>query len=341
MKPEKLLPFVWMLVTSISLRINAQSPQLMNYQAVMRDAAGNLLQNQDISLRFTIHDSSANGTICFQETQNLTTNRLGLVTTMIGYYENLGSINWGTGLKFLQIEIDLTNNDHYTDMGTSQLVSVPYALFAGNSSPGPIGPTGPAGPQGFVGITGNTGSTGLGVTGPTGIMGLPGPTGFTGPTGPIGMTGSVGDLGITGNTGSPGIMGPTGVTGPTGASGIDGSDAAVNVLYSEIDSVATNQTSVFMTRVQLTLPAGTYLLTATCEVFCGNYVSGARIVLSDGANVLADDVPGSGFNHFVPCSIQKKIIIPTSKTYYLKWSCLYPQSTVTIRNARLSAIICH
>ena len=220
--------------------LNAQAPQQFNYQAVVRNSSGTpVTNNTPVALRFTIHTGTASGTAVFTETQNTTANQFGLVNVQIGSVNNLSSVNWSSGTKFLQVETDINNSGTFTDMGTSQLMSVPYALFAGNSAIGPAGATGPTGSNGIAGptgVAGNTGATGptgntgnngvAGVTGPTGATGSGGgATGPTGPTGPTGATGSGGGVtGPTGTTGATGTTGNNGVTGPTGPTGVNGNN---------------------------------------------------------------------------------------------------------------------
>jgi hypothetical protein len=116
--------------------VSAQVPQGINYQAVARNASGAVLANQAIGLRFTIHDVSASGTKVYEETfMGTTTNQFGLFTIVIGTGTQVGSttftsVAWGTNAKFLQVEIDPAGGTAYTDMGTTQMVSVPYALYA-------------------------------------------------------------------------------------------------------------------------------------------------------------------------------------------------------------------
>jgi hypothetical protein len=203
--------------------LSAQAPQEMNYQAVVRDNSGNALANNTpVKLRFTIHDGSQSGTAVYTETINTSTNQFGLVNVQIGSTQNLGVVSWGSAAKYLQVETDVNNSGTFTDMGTSQLISVPYALYAANGGGGgATGPTGPQGNPGNNGTPGATGPTGAGVTGPTGPTGPTGSgggaTGATGATGPTGATGSGG--GATGPTGATGKTGPTGPTGTTGATG--------------------------------------------------------------------------------------------------------------------------
>lgn len=218
----------------------AQAPGKMNYQAVVRNSSGQTVANNTpVKLRFTIRDGSATGTAVYTEVINATANQFGLVAVEIGTGGNLGVVNWGGGAKFLQVEVDINNAGSYTDMGTSQLLSVPYALYAANSAPGPqgpqgvTGPQGPAGTAGTPGAAGTPGSTGVpgpqGVTGPTGATGAgggaTGPTGQQGITGPTGDAGTQGPAGVQGTAGTPGatgLPGVTGATGPTGQQGIQG-----------------------------------------------------------------------------------------------------------------------
>lgn len=204
----------------------AQSPQRMNYQAVVRNNAGTPVINTPVSLRFTIHDGSATGTAVFTETQIDTTNQFGLVNVEIGALNNLAIVSWGLGAKYLQVEVSINNTGTYTDMGSSQLISVPYALYAANSNSGPAGPTGPQGVTGGIGAAGPTGPAGA--TGSAGTQGLTGPTGVAGPTGNTGAQGTPGNNGDVGATGPTGETGPTGAgggaTGPTGPQGPTGSD---------------------------------------------------------------------------------------------------------------------
>jgi len=209
MKKHSLLFLAFILST---VCLFAQSPQQMNYQAVVRNASGAVEPNATpVSIRFTLHDQTASGTPVFTETQSTTTNQFGLVNVQIGSVaNNLQTVNWGSGAKFLEVEIDINHTGIYTNMGTSQLISVPYALYAANSAAGPQGPTGPQGIQGSVGATGLAGPTGVGVAGPTGVTGNVGSAGPAGPTG----------IGVQGPTGNQGVAGPTGSQGPAGATGV-------------------------------------------------------------------------------------------------------------------------
>jgi len=190
----------------------AQAPQKMNYQAIVRDALGNPLPGgTNVTVRFQIHDLTPAGTVVFQETNTAVTNQFGLITQIIGGTGNLAAVSWGSGAKYLQVEIDVNGGSNFTDMGTSQLISVPYALFAANSGGGSTGATGAVGPQGPQGLPGATGPQGpAGSAGPQGVPGATGADGATGATGADGATGATGTAGATGGTGAGRATGRTG-----------------------------------------------------------------------------------------------------------------------------------
>ncbi len=209
----------------------AQAPQQMNYQAIVRNAAGQPLHAGDsVSMRFIIHESTPTGSVAYQETAICVTNQFGLITHAIGSGGNLATVSWGSGPKYLQVEIDISGGNNFSDMGTSQLVSVPYALFAANSAAGPTGATGTPGPSGSIGATGAQGATGLqgiqGNNGPTGVAGATGLQGLTGPAGATGAAGVQGSTGLNGNPGLPGVTGAVGATGIAGAIGLQGPTGA-------------------------------------------------------------------------------------------------------------------
>ena len=126
-----------------SLSVLAQSPQKFNYQAVVRNADGTLITNQSVNFRMSIYIGSSAGTIKYQETQVATTNKYGLVALSIGsgiiVSGSMSSINWGNDAHVLRVEIDPTGGNSFNILSTSELNSVPYALYAlssGNGSGG-------------------------------------------------------------------------------------------------------------------------------------------------------------------------------------------------------------
>lgn len=186
--------------------LQAQIPQGFNYQSVVRDASGNVLSNANLGLRFTIHEGGATGNILYSETLTSATNTLGLFSHVIGSATptqgSFSGINWKSGVKYLQVEIDVTGGNNYVSMGASKLESVPYALSAPDE-------------QTLV-WEGSTKT--LSITGGNSVI-LPISGGSVGPTGPKGDTGVQGLQGAKGATGAAGVKGTTGVTGPTGADG--------------------------------------------------------------------------------------------------------------------------
>jgi uncharacterized protein (TIGR02145 family) len=125
--------------------LQAQAPQGIPYQAIARNASGAAIANTAVRVRFSIRDSIATGTIRYQETHNPTTSALGLFSVNVGkgtvVSGTFSGINWGRNAKFLQVELDPAGGTSYTDLGTTQMMSVPYALFAGNVNGFPAGGT--------------------------------------------------------------------------------------------------------------------------------------------------------------------------------------------------------
>ena len=121
----------------MSLALFSQSPEKINYQSIVRDLAGNVIQNQPISLRMSILSDSINGTIVYQETFQPTTNNFGLVNIKIGegtpVIATMSSVDWSNGPFFLESAVDATGGTNYIVVSTSQFMSVPYALYASES----------------------------------------------------------------------------------------------------------------------------------------------------------------------------------------------------------------
>lgn len=182
-------------VLCFTASVFAQAPQKMSYQAVIRNSSNALIRSTPVGMRISVLQGSSTGTAVYIETQRPSTNTNGLVSLEIGtgtvISGTFAAINWAAGPYFIKTETDPTGGTVYTIAGTSELLSVPYALYAANG--GTPGPTGAMGPPGPTGLTGPTGATGP--AGPTGLTGPTGPTGATGPTGPTGPTGTAGPIG--------------------------------------------------------------------------------------------------------------------------------------------------
>ena len=112
--------------------INAQAPQGFNYQATVRNNTGQLLLNQSVLVNFNILQNSDTGPVVYSENQTATTDDLGHINLVVGQGTpstgTFSSINWGNGSYYLGIE--LNTGTGYVAMGTTQLLSVPYALHA-------------------------------------------------------------------------------------------------------------------------------------------------------------------------------------------------------------------
>lgn len=159
---------VWLL--SITTLMQAQVPQSMNYQAIARNTQGNPVLNQFVRLKFSVIQNYPSGAVYYIETDTATTNQFGLFSIAVGkgtpVLNSFTSIPWADGNMYLKVEIDINGGTTYQNMGAAQLLSVPYALYAGASNGGPTGPSGPTGPTGDTGSIGLTGATGA--TGPSG-----------------------------------------------------------------------------------------------------------------------------------------------------------------------------
>lgn len=118
--------------------VKAQAPNVFNYQGIARNAAGIAYSNQDIYLRVNIRGASPQGSILYSETRNVTTNQFGLFTATIGgpgatnVQGNVSEIQWQSSSKYLETEISL-NGQTYTSIGTTMMLSVPYAQFSNMS----------------------------------------------------------------------------------------------------------------------------------------------------------------------------------------------------------------
>src|ERR1043165_6810985 len=128
-----------LLAFAMSLMIaSAQAPAKFNYQGIARNAAGSPLASKALGLRLTIHDATSTGTVVYQETQSTTTNAYGLYNVIIGngtiVSGTMAGVNWATGNKYIQVEIDVNGGTSYADLGASQLLSVPYAMYAAGAT---------------------------------------------------------------------------------------------------------------------------------------------------------------------------------------------------------------
>lgn len=148
----------------LTASVFGQAPEKMSYQAVVRDGSNNLVSSSPVGMQISILQGAVNGSSVYTETQTPTSNTNGLVSLEIGsgtvVSGTFSAIVWENGPYFIKTETDPTGGTNYTITGTSQLLSVPFAMYAktsGSSIPGPQGPQGPQGPAGNDGATGPQG----------------------------------------------------------------------------------------------------------------------------------------------------------------------------------------
>lgn len=125
---------VLLVVMVFSVASYAQVPQGISYQAIALNSSGYPVGNTLIGVRLSILDNSVSGTEIYKETHTTTTNDRGLYNLIIGQGTPVNGqfplIDWGTNYKFLKVELDVAGGTNYVLAGTTQLWSVPYALYA-------------------------------------------------------------------------------------------------------------------------------------------------------------------------------------------------------------------
>lgn len=121
----------------ISLSLQAQTPEKFNYQGIARNNNGDPMTTQNLGLRISILSGSS---AAYIETHNVTTNNFGLYTLSVGggvpVSGTINSVNWSSGNKHIKVEIDPNGGSNYSDLGTSELLSVPYAMYSATSGSG-------------------------------------------------------------------------------------------------------------------------------------------------------------------------------------------------------------
>ena len=126
--------FTILLAVFLTATVWAQSPNKMSYQAVIRNSSEALVTNTTVGMQISILQGSASGTAVYVETQSPTTNANGLISIKIGdgtvQSGDFTNIEWANGPYFIKTETDPAGGTDYTITGTSQLLSVPYALHA-------------------------------------------------------------------------------------------------------------------------------------------------------------------------------------------------------------------
>lgn len=125
----------------ITINVFAQAPQKISYQAIIRNSSNELITSRPVRIQISILQGTSNGTAVYVENHTTATNANGLVTLEIGagtaIFGTFATINWSNGSNyFIKTETDPNGGNNYTISGTSQMLSVPYALYALSSSNG-------------------------------------------------------------------------------------------------------------------------------------------------------------------------------------------------------------
>jgi uncharacterized protein (TIGR02145 family) len=153
-----------------------QAPQSFSYQAVVRGTNNKLVTNKTVGMKISVFQGSNYSWLAYAETHVPTTNENGLLSIAIGggtkVSGNFATIDWSKGPYFVKTDIDPTGGTNYSLTSVSQLLSVPYALYAASSLPGPKGDKGDPGKDGAQGP--------VGAKGDTGAQGFPGKDGVDG-----------------------------------------------------------------------------------------------------------------------------------------------------------------
>jgi len=122
---------------AVTVLMHAQVPQGVKYQAAVRNNNGELQKNKKVSFEISIIQGAIDGSIIFTETHIDTTDDNGIVNLNIGQGSpesgTFGTIDWSNAPYFMRISMDINGGTSYQVMGTSELLSVPYALYSGNS----------------------------------------------------------------------------------------------------------------------------------------------------------------------------------------------------------------
>ena len=111
----------------------AQTPNAFNYQTAVRDADGSIIADQSVAFQISILQGAADGTAVYVETHAATTNTHGLVNFQIGggtTTDDFSTIDWAAGPYFIKVEMDAAGGTTFVEMGTTQLISVPFAKHA-------------------------------------------------------------------------------------------------------------------------------------------------------------------------------------------------------------------
>ncbi len=207
---------------AVATMANAQNAGF-NYQAVVRNAQGELVSNANVGLRITLTDERGLQAM-YSETQTVATNAYGVLSVTVGAgtpadNKTLDSVDWAGGNVWMRVEMDTKGGTNYTDMGLTKLQSVPFAYFAANAKA----------EKGEKGDKGADGADGVGIASVSNNEGL------------VTITLTDGNEYAYNLKGAKGDTGAQGAQGPKGDDGVDGNDGV------GIDSVSNNNGLVTFT----------------------------------------------------------------------------------------------
>lgn len=122
----------------LSTNLYSQAPEKFKYQATLRNSSGEIIINQNVSVRISIVSEIPNGTEEYCEIHLITTNEFGLINLTVGeptaiVFGEIGLIDWGGNSYFLRVEVDINAGTNFVEMGTTQILSVPYSLYSAKS----------------------------------------------------------------------------------------------------------------------------------------------------------------------------------------------------------------
>jgi hypothetical protein len=284
----------------------AQAPQGIPYQAAARNSGGGIMASTAISVRFSIRDSVAAGAILYREVHSVTTTPQGLFSVQIGSGSpvsgTFAGINWGAAPRYLQVEMDPTGGSTYTDMGTTQMMSVPYALYSNNGLP-PVTATGD--------ILYSNGTSWQKL--------------------PAGIEGQVltmsGGLPVWAGCPMPFVSSITGTaTVATGNTTTLASTTAGGVWSSSNTAIATVNTDGMVTGVA----SGTTTISYTVTNACGAIAAATRIVTVSSTTISIGDSYGGGIIFYilhpgevgyVTGEVHGLIAAPTDQSVGMEWGC--------------------
>jgi len=192
-----------------------QAPSGFNYQAVLRNSSGQVIASQSATLRISLTDEAGTTTL-YSETHGVTTTAQGLINVVVGNGQNkigtISAVPWGEQPIFIKVEYMPSGSGIYTQMGSQQIQSAPYALYAADGvtikwqGALPNAPSSPGKNYAYYNTFDKISYIWDGDSWEILAMdGLQGPKGDTGIQGPQGLTGSAGPIGPTGPRGPAGV----------------------------------------------------------------------------------------------------------------------------------------